>query len=261
MAISFVCPQCDVQIEVGDEFAGHAGQCPRCQNVIAIPWPMQPESATTVSVSPVDPWEEPSVDVELSQQDPEPAEPSASKPAAVPVWAWVIGVVGVFVLWMLLFSSFLVLVFWRRTEPPRPVPLVEIDPPVINVNGVTAGRLDGQQAFMKDGVFQTRLELDQNDPLDRFTNAPCKRFDIQLLAGRDYVIEMEGRQSNCNLRLETVNGPARNVFGNQGFRVATLGYRPQFNENCTIHASSANRQLGSFTLTIRERNVPKPIVP
>ena len=42
MSISFACPQCKAQIEVGEEHVGHAGQCPRCQKVIVIPSPNQP---------------------------------------------------------------------------------------------------------------------------------------------------------------------------------------------------------------------------
>ena len=42
MSISFACPECRARIEVNEELAGHAGQCPRCQNVIVIPAPNQP---------------------------------------------------------------------------------------------------------------------------------------------------------------------------------------------------------------------------
>ena len=42
MSISFACPECKAQIEVAEEYAGHAGQCPRCHYVLVIPAPNQP---------------------------------------------------------------------------------------------------------------------------------------------------------------------------------------------------------------------------
>ena len=264
MSISFACPQCKAQIEVGEEHVGHAGQCPRCKKVIVIPSPNQPMPILVGADA--SPREDPKPRRRPEAKEP-PARPRRTpampKQPAGPIWPWVVGVFGAVAIAALLFSSFAVLVFWRRPEPTRHVALVEPKHGAINeAKGVTIGRLEGQRAVMQNGVFQIRSELHQDDPFDLdHKNSHCKRYEIELIAGRDYILELETNQFDSEFRIEDLNGPLRTRFGNRGVPVARIDYRPQFTDVYVIYATSLNPALGNFTLTIREQNVPKPFVP
>jgi predicted Zn finger-like uncharacterized protein len=264
MSISFACPECKAKIEVGEEHVGHAGQCPRCQKVIVIPSPMQPMPILVGDDAA--PREEPKPRRRAEAKEP-PARPrrtaAAPKQPAGPIWPWVVGVFGAVAIAALLFGSFAVLVFWRRPEPARPGAFVDLKHGAIKqANGVTVGRLEGQRAVMQNGVFQIRSELHQNDPFDLdHNNSRCKRYDIELIAGRDYILELETNQFDSELRIEDLHGPMRTGFGNRGARVARIDYRPQFTDIYIIYATSPNPAFGNFTLTIREQNRPRPVVP
>jgi hypothetical protein len=271
MTISFACPECQAKIEVGAEHAGHAGQCPRCQNVIVIPSPTQGVPAKTKTIPPTDPWEERREQAKpkrrASEAEESPARrrrTAAPKPPAGPMWPWVLGVAGAFVVATLLFSSLIVLVFWRRTELPRPAAvLAEVKPPIPAMNhGVTVGRLEGQHAFMQDGVFQVRSALNPNDPPDPL-DATCrvKRFEIDLRNDRIYVLEQDSDQFDSFVRVEDFQGKMLGSNGDFGIRNARMQFQPQRAGVYVVFASSVDPAFGNFTLTIRERDAPKPFVP
>ncbi len=261
MSISFACPECKVQIEVADEYAGHSGTCPRCQRVIEIPSGKQP-LPTMVGAQTVPPRESARSKPRPADVDEPLARPRRPRAAALPkqpmgpIWPWFVGIFAAVVVVSLLISSFAVLVFWRKADPTRPA-VQEF-----KGHGVTAGRLEGRRAMMQDGVFQTRTALHPNDPIDLdHPNSRAKVFDIQFIGGRDYVIELDSNQFDSELRLEDVGGPIITDFGNRGGRSARINWRPQFTDNYTVHVTNPNGGLGDFTVTIREANRIKPFVP
>lgn len=266
MSISFACPECKARIEVGEEHAGHAGQCPRCQNVIVIPSPNQPMPIRVAADAA--PREDPKLRRRAEAKEP-PARPrraaATPKQPAGPIWPWVVGVFGAVAIAALLFSSFAVLVFWRHPEPTRPAPQVDLRQGAINqANGVTVGRLDGQRAVMQNGVFQIRSELTVNDPVDPKPGPAhvlrCKRFEIELRGDRTYVLEQDSNNFDSYIRVENLERNEWDV-GQQGMRNARLVFNPPRTTVFTVYASCMDPALGSFTLTIREQNVPKPFVP
>lgn len=274
MSISFACPGCRVQIEVADEHAGESGQCPRCQRVVVIPSPTKPMplATTAETVPPADPWAEPR---EKPRSKPRPADtdearPRRSRAAAEPkkpmgpIWPWIVGVFGAIIVASLLFSSLLVLVLWRRAEPTRPPQVVEIKQPEQQIKAtVTVGRLEGNRAFLQNGVFQIRSDLNQNDRFDPdLPRSRCKRIEIELVGNRDYVVEMESNQFDCEVRLETINeNVLRMDNGQRGFRAARIDHFVPRQELLVIYATSLDPAFGAFTLTVREANRPKPFVP
>jgi hypothetical protein len=46
MAIKFLCPSCKKVVSVKDEYAGKKGKCPHCGNVLTVPAPTRPPTAT-----------------------------------------------------------------------------------------------------------------------------------------------------------------------------------------------------------------------
>jgi predicted Zn finger-like uncharacterized protein len=273
MSISFACPECKAQIEVGDEFAGHAGQCPRCQQVITIPSPNLPKPkpiVVSIPGSSKDKWDDPRDNdrPRSSRGDggrarmrrPPPRQPSG------PMWPWAIGIAGAVVVVLLLFISFIVLVSYRKPEPPR---VVIIDtqqgviPPGNNPQGmgVVVGRLDGPCAFLQDGVFQVRSKITFNDPFDRVAlNSRTKHFQVELLDNMDYIIEVESNHFDADIRLETLNRAILGQgFGNRGALSAVIRVRTGFRqEHLDVWVTNAHQAVGDFTLTIREAHRPRP---
>ena len=262
MSISFACPECKAQIEVGDEFAGHSGQCPRCEKVIVIPSPNVPKARPAAPTA--NPWAEPRASKSDDSRPRRRRPPAAPKEPAGPLWPWLVGIVGAAAVTVLLFSSFFVLILWRRPEPTRPVPIVAFkNNPFNQGNGVTVGRLEGQRAFPQDGVFQIRAQLQPDDPPDLdHPDSRCKRYDIKLQANVPYTFEMDSNQFNCEVRVEILDDPdplAKSIH--QGIRNARTDYRPLRTRDYVVYATSIQPAFGNFTLTVREANRPKPFVP
>jgi hypothetical protein len=265
MSITFACPECQAKIEVGDEFAGMAGQCPRCQNVITIPSPSQPPPKPTPPVVALpaparDRWDD---DRPRSRrhEDDRPRRrrlPTPPRQPSGPVWPWVIGVSGAIVVVLLLFISFIVLVSYRPLPPSRPV-IVDMQQGVNGQgNGVTVGRLEGNRAILQDGVFQIRTQLNLNDPIER--NARAKRFEVQFANNMNYFIEVQSPHIDPEIRLEDRNGVfIKQHFGVHGPGVASMPYLSRFGQQpLVVVVTDRNLDVGEFTLTIREANRPRP---
>jgi hypothetical protein len=260
MSISFACPECRAQIEVADEFAGHAGQCPRCHDVVVIPSPDQPAPILATVVSTPAQREQPEpkpkrVERESAAPRRRRTNPVPKQPAG-PIWPWVVGFFGAVVMVALLISSFSVLVFWRRA--PEPTRLGEL----VENNRVTVGRLEGNRAFMQNGVFQIRAELNKNDQFDfDHEGSRSKRYEIELQANKLYVLEMDSNQFTCEVRCERPDNLEIVRSNPNGQRNAQLIHAPQQTRLYHVYATSIDPALGNFTLTIREQNRPKPFVP
>jgi len=268
MSITFACPECMVQIEVADEHAGESGECPRCKQVIVIPSPHQPApvlmGAKVVPMPAADPWDKPAKDTPSKPRRAETDEPAARrtrttaapKQPAGPIWPWVLGVFMAFVVVVLLFSSFAVLVFWRRAEPTRPAPAAELKVKKQAIdNPAMIGRLEGQRIVMQDGVFQIRTELnanDEKDPRDGINR--CKRFEIQLRRNQVYVFEQTSNQFDCVIRLENNQNGIQMDVGQVGVRNAAMEFQAPQDGIFVVYATCAQQGFGNFTLTIRERN-------
>lgn len=277
MSISFACPECRVQIEVADEHAGESGQCPRCQRVIVIPSPKKPMPILTAAetVPPADPWAPPRESGKSKRRPVDADEARPRRPRATqepnepmgPIWPWVVGVFGAVLVASLLLSSLLVLVLWRRAEPTRPPQVVEFKPapqPIINAKAVTVGRLEGNRAVMHNGAFQVRTELTNNDMRDPVINDNqvfrCKRFEIELRRDLAYMLEQDSNDFDSYIRIENLQG-AQWFIGDRNIRNCAMHFNPPQTGTYIVYASSVDPALGHFTLTIRERNVPKPFVP
>ena len=126
---------------------------------------------------------------------------------------------------------------------------------------MTTGRLEGNRAFLQAGVFQVRTELTNNDMRD-LDKPICraKRYDIELIANRTYVIEQDSDQFDSLVRVEDFNGPL-NQDGRFGQRNASFRFTPIITQIFMVYATSDAPATGTFTLTVREEFMPKPFVP
>lgn len=275
MSLTFNCPSCRAQMEVADELAGQTGQCPRCKEVFPIPSPKAPMAVPTArpvgakptKIPPLDPWgKEPPRD-EDAPRSRTGDRPRRNRPApqpSGPVWPWLVGIGGVLAVGGLLFASFLVLVSYRKpisNDPRHQIKQQQAQIALFNNQLTTMGRLEGQQAFMQDGIFQVKADLNTNDGADR-NNPACrvKRYDIQLIANQTYVIEMDSNAFDCRVRLERMNQvmDERGFFGNRNAQILFRSFDTQI---YTVYATSAVPANGPFTLTVREQHRMKPFIP
>ena len=265
MSISFACPECRAQVEVGDEHAGQSAQCPRCQRMLVIPSPKQPlpiligaEEAPVSKPRPEE-AETPPVRPRRFRPAPLPKQPTG------PIWPWVVGIFAAGVTAALLVASFAVLVFWRKLEPSRPIaPPMVANPPMMlqPATRVTAGQLQGNRAVLTNGVFQIRSALAASDPRDP-EDATChvRTFEVELRAGQVYVLEQDSNQFDCYLRVENLNRGKLVWAGDVGLGNAFVTFQPQQTANFGVVVSTVDPGVGPFTLTIRERDRAKPMVP
>ena len=275
MSLSFACPECKAQMEVPDDLAGQAGQCPRCQHVFTIPSPQQALPVLVAKalpgeptkIPPTDPWakhEPRERDRPRRSESPRPRRPRPAPKPSGPLWPWFVGILGAFIVGSLLFSSFLVLVLWRKPVTHHVNLGIHPEPIVIDNQRITAGGLEGRLAILDNGVFQVRTELTPNDPPDPkdFRGIlRSKQYDVELIAFKSYVIEQESNQILSLVRIEDgrVELQRRQAFGNM--RSAQMFFTPIRTQIYTVYAGSTNPANGPFTLTIREQNRMKPVVP
>jgi hypothetical protein len=266
MSISFACPQCNVQVEVADEFAGHAGQCPRCQSVIAIPSGNQPPPLPAEEIPP------PREARRKPKAAPVPEEPrrrrtppTPAKPFG-PIWPWLVGGLAALVFIGLMASSVAVLAFWRepvvipkREEQPAAAKPV---PPQIDI-----GQLDGKKAVLAGGVFQVRGTFTVADAID-FTDVQLgargrsREFEIEMRADKDYQFEYVSAEFDAYLSIaRQFEFPPLTKAGARGARNIRLIFRPPVNGAYSIRVSSFEPSVGAYTLTIRELERPRPFIP
>jgi hypothetical protein len=261
MSISFACPECKAQIEVADEHAGQSGQCPRCERVIVIPSPKQPQPVLAGAnvPSPSEPWRprEAGGSKPRPVDADEPVRPRRARtmaPPAGPTWPWVVGVFAAVVAAVLLFASFIVLVSWRKPDPRRrkmDIVVFKEQP----TDRVAVGVLDDRRrVFLEKGIFKLDSELNQRDQIDFGAprNSPCKIYQIELLANQNYVFELETGHFDSEIRLEQA-GQLLQAGTGKGGAMARFEFQPRFTQVHNVIVTTTNRNLGHFTLTIQER--------
>lgn len=277
MALSFACPACRVELQLPDELAGQAGQCPRCEALIEVPSAKQPtpvllkvgNTPPVVAPPPTPRTSRPPVDDRTPSRARRTVPPPPRVPSG-PVWPWLIGVAGGLVCAGLLIASVVVLFSGRSFDAlskkkdihPQPFGIKEEKKGMVAQQGVRFGRLDGVRATMHNGVFQIRTELTQNDALDpEEIDSYSKRFEVELIAGRTYVVEHDSQFFDCLIRVENFNDQVLASNNNRFTRNAWAEYTPPNTGIYLIYATTPQQAFGPCTVTIRERNVPKPHVP
>lgn len=101
--------------------------------------------------------------------------------------------------------------------------------------------------------FNANGSLSPLDQRDRAMASPCKIYNVQMVAGRVYTIDLRSNQFDAFLRLED------NVFrqlaqddDSGGGLDARIIFRAPRTENYRIIATSLGGGTGNFTLSIRE---------
>ncbi len=136
----------------------------------------------------------------------------------------------------------------------QPPPNVQQPPPNQNPGPAAAANL-------VNGVFEAQGELTPNDPQDnpgqnfQRQGARAKRYDIQLEAGKTYIIEMvqTNLQQNFDpyLRLEQNGMTLAEDDDGAGDLNARIVFRPTQTGRYTIVATSLGQLFGSYRLTVR----------
>jgi predicted Zn finger-like uncharacterized protein len=140
-------------------------------------------------------------------------------------------------------------------NPPIPQPPPAGQPPVGMVQG------QGARVALANGMFQTNDQLVVTDPADpKDVRYRCKLYQIDLQAGRNYVIDMESTAFDAYLRLEDARGrPLMEDDDSGGNLNARMQFTPNQTGSYVIVATTYNEQtFGPFRLTVRESNVAKP---
>jgi hypothetical protein len=93
--------------------------------------------------------------------------------------------------------------------------------------------------------------LDKTDTLDRVRKRPCKRYEIELTAGKTYVIDMISKKFDAFLRLEDVKGMQLAQDDDSGGGTnARIKFRPKADGAYRIIATSYAGGTGAFTLKV-----------
>lgn len=235
MSLAFPCPGCQVTIEVPDNSAGQQGRCPQCGNEFIIP----PSAQYRPVESP-------------------PRRPRVETQPRVPLWPWLVGLLGFLIVGSLLLSSCGALLLYRKTPTQYPYYGGSV---VVDGQRILTGRLEGQTALLSDGVFHVRSELRNTDPADIDNPArKCKQYDIEFRAGRTYVIEMESQQYDCLLRIEQF-GRVAQQDGQPTLRKARIVFRPQQTAVYNVYATSLFPATGPFSFSVRDQAPGQPVGP
>jgi hypothetical protein len=96
--------------------------------------------------------------------------------------------------------------------------------------------------------------LDNNDPMDKIRKQLCKTFEVKMLAGKTYTIDMISQQIDSYLRLEDPTGRQLAQDDDSGGNLnARIVFRPQQDGAYRVISTTFDRAVGSFTLKVREQ--------
>lgn len=290
MALTFSCPACKSVLRVSDEMAGKKARCPSCQTVFTLPQeseaaaplpapappPVKPapapkSAAPPISLTPDDDDEEPTPrskkppplaekptrkrprdededdekdeprpprrrpvvdnddDEEVDDEDDRPRRRRRKKPASSNTGLWVLGGIGAVVVLLLVCGGGILLIF-----------------------GMGGG---GQKIALNNGQFHVDDSLGITDSFDkRMRNSRCKRYQIDMVQGRTYQIDMLSQLPvDAFLRLEDSAGTEVALDDDSGgFPNARIIYVAPRTGAYTIIACTFNGSLGAYNLTVRE---------
>jgi len=268
MAISFSCPNCKAHVQVGDELAGHTGQCPLCERLIVIPSNAQPApmlldaDGNPVRMSPPVKMPPP---LDLKPKSPRCDTPRKARQRALiekkpsgPRWPWALGTVGGFTVIVLLISSVVALFAYRPREPAYHVIVIEQTRP--RLGAALVGQLDGNRAFLADGVFQVRTTLRADDEFEALRNRHQKRYLVELRGNIPYVFDMDSTVLRSAIRVEDRNGNVLRDDRNPAPGNASIAFMPPFTDTYTVVVTTTQPGFGEYTLTIYEQARMKPPV-
>jgi hypothetical protein len=290
MAIAFACPGCATPFNVTDDMAGKRAKCPKCTMIFTLP---AAEPVAAASKAPAkqsaaasagsfqeterfDPDRKSSRrsrgDDEDDRDEARPRSAKSRKAKGSPL-PWILGLGGVALL-LLVFCAgtitVIAVVAFRRdnpkgNNPPPPVnPIVQVPkPPVEQQDGpVQLKQGPGRRVQITNGRFAENNQLTAQDPFDPATNTHrCKLYQVDLQAGRTYMIEMTSPNTvifDPYLRLEDTN---RNVLAenddiafpnNLNSRIIWMATFT--GPHVVIATSFRPEHMGAYTLSIRQTN-------
>jgi hypothetical protein len=96
-------------------------------------------------------------------------------------------------------------------------------------------------------------ELQENDPNDPIHDQPCKTYQVKLLKGKTYVIDMMSKDFDCYLRLEDSTGKQLAEDDDGGGELdAQIVFTAESDDTYKIIATRFAEGIGNFTLKVRE---------
>lgn len=96
--------------------------------------------------------------------------------------------------------------------------------------------------------------LGPGDPRDKqLRGSPCHTYNVQMTAGRTYIIDHMSDRFDCFLRLEDAGGRQLMVDDDGGIGLnSKIIFRPPANGQYRVYATSLSGRGGPYTLTIIE---------
>jgi hypothetical protein len=96
--------------------------------------------------------------------------------------------------------------------------------------------------------------LTNSDPVDRVRKQFCKTFDVKMLAGKAYSIDMTSTKIDSYLRLEDTAGRQLAEDDDSGGNLnARILFRPSQDGVYRIISTTFARAIGDFTLKVKEQ--------
>jgi predicted Zn finger-like uncharacterized protein len=278
MAFAFACPGCAAPFNVTEKMAGKRAKCPKCNIVFTLP------AATPASVKagvkaapPAPPPVPPPVsdlfpksdrsdakssrrssrdDDDYDDRDaarPRRAKTRRAKSSATP---WILAGVGIaLVLFLMCGGTIAILGFigWGEANKAKPPPAAAAPGGQIQLKQGSATRVQ-----LVNGRFEVSSQLTAQDVFDPDGKRHrCKLYQIELTAGRTYVIDMTSpntQRLDPYLRVEDMNENVLAEDDDSGGNLnARITYVARHTGAHVIVATAFNPdQLGPFTLTVRE---------
>jgi hypothetical protein len=104
----------------------------------------------------------------------------------------------------------------------------------------------------KDGITVEAI-LSKEDPFDKVRKKHCKTYDVQMKAGKTYVIDMISKQLDSYLRLEDAAGKKLAQDDDSGGGTnARIRFKAPSEGVYRVYATSFGLETGLFLLKIRE---------
>jgi hypothetical protein len=244
MAIFLACPECAASVPLTAAMAGKRTTCPQCRMGLALP--------AALVESPV---------------DADPEELPEARRRRSPLWSVLgIGFLVVIVVALCGGTPAAFYLLWRSgsAEASQRAAQVVVHPAGVNLPAGAPPRAIRVTEF--DGVMRVDSVLNNADLVYQKNagagvnrNKVCKPYVIDLEAGKDYIIDLEGRGFDAYLRLEHLNGVSIAEDDDSG---GDLNSRIRFTATETasyvVVATSLGGGVGGFTLIVRESRFPRP---
>jgi len=111
----------------------------------------------------------------------------------------------------------------------------------------------GEILTVAEGGITIDGTLAKDDPLDKVRKKVCKTYDVHLIGGKTYIIDLVSKQFDAFLRLEDIEGKRLAQDDDSGGGTnARIRFKAPEDGTYRIFATTFNTGTGAFLLKVRE---------